>query len=241
VIRFQAAINAEIAPLDVVCPIQGVVRCEVSAADEVLSLLFETHGVFVDDGPIIESISSFAHNFAARLALESGARLRDFRGGGSTLPRRGGGLDAVSASFAIVYFTPPSIGASEIATATAHAVHADYGSEQLLVRQYAFANGQQESVSRFVLLYGVCLLVAGDDQETVDAEIERHEPTIAKAIRPPYRGKVFTSSETEYTRLRNELAHAHDRNVDFVNVERQITACVDRFALTVKLIVAAVL
>lgn len=73
---------------------------------------------------------------------------------------------------------------------------------------YAAILRTTDPIGRFILLYGLLmLLVGGDDgkQRAVDSWLEKKRPDIEWTVRKDRRGKV--RRETIYTRLRNEIAH----------------------------------
>lgn len=101
-----------------------------------------------------------------------------------------------------------------------------------LLKRYNFARSLEDPVSRFLSLYSLLSLVAGEKQRSIDSLIESEEPTVAKTI-SPNDGKM----ESTFTRLRNELAHRRD-GVAVFDTHEEIRTHVARFEWIVDRILA---
>jgi hypothetical protein len=59
-----------------------------------------------------------------------------------------------------------------------------------------------------MFLYNLLLVIAGDDQKEVEKIITKYEHNVEKKEHTrEWKGKIITTTETVYTRLRNEIAH----------------------------------
>ncbi len=81
---------------------------------------------------------------------------------------------------------------------------------------YRFFRAARQSTSpvvQFMSLYQILLMIFSDKQDFVDDFIEKHDPNVPQAAKPPRPKKTKKRkrlNETVYTRLRNEFAHKRD-------------------------------
>jgi hypothetical protein len=79
-----------------------------------------------------------------------------------------------------------------------------------LFSSYRFAIRQEDSIAKFMFLYNLLLVIAGDDQKKADELITKYEPEVTKTESPRKKRNGEAIIETIYTRLRNEIAHRHE-------------------------------
>jgi hypothetical protein len=100
---------------------------------------------------------------------------------------------------------------------------------------YRFSSGQRDPVAKFMFLYNLLLLLAGDKQAEVDNRIRAVDPAVT--VTPsPHKPNV---TETLFTRLRNEVGHRR-KNTDPRTTAREIEQNVAGFQEIVKQVVSSV-
>ncbi|KJR43776.1 hypothetical protein MCHI_000331 [Candidatus Magnetoovum chiemensis] len=82
----------------------------------------------------------------------------------------------------------------------------------VLLRIYRTALGLNDAVSSFMLLYLILSIVCGDNQDKVDECILKIKPNTPTRPKPRKSGK--NPNETCYTRLRNEIGHNRDAEIN---------------------------
>lgn len=109
------------------------------------------------------------------------------------------------------------------------------GSRDSYLRFYRFSAAQRDPVTRFMFLYNLLLLLANDKQQAVDDRILAIDPQVPVTPDPRKQG----TSETLFTRLRNEVGHSR-ANTDQVTTAKEVAQNVARFQDIVRKVVLSV-
>ena len=96
-----------------------------------------------------------------------------------------------------------------------------------LLKRFNFSMSIEEPIGRFISLYSLLGTLVGDKQGTIDAAIERADPSVEKNY--GFNGAI----ETIYTRLRNELAHVRE-GVSIIETLKHIKVHLPSFEHLVK-------
>lgn len=96
-----------------------------------------------------------------------------------------------------------------------------------LLKRYNFCRTIDEPVAKFISLYSLLSSVANENQENIDALIEKVDPNVGKYLPQGRR------METTYTRLRNELAHVR-KGTSTMKTHAEISLHLPRFEWIVK-------
>lgn len=111
----------------------------------------------------------------------------------------------------------------------------EYCERNIHIQLYRSCIAQKDAVSKFMFLYNLLLLITGDtNQEEAEKVITRYEPHVEKTKHTrEHKGKTIETTETVYTRLRNEIAHKRE-GCSPEKTRNEIDSYVNRFQHIVK-------
>lgn len=215
----------EMDPIELSGRVSSIDKIKIKIEKEFLFITFFVNNVFCED-EALSLTRDGVELIASRISFELDCQIGDLWCNGYSLPKKDENRHVSASSLLVscnIVGATVKPGIKKIQKLKAFLEEPSKDSDRYL-SLFRFSLNQTDSITRFLFLYNLMLLLNGDKQEDVDAQIliiNNNTPVTQSPIRL---GKM----ETIYTRLRNEVAHCRS-NVDQTKTAKEIQQNVSVF------------
>jgi len=220
----------EVAPIELSGRVPSINRVKIKTEKEFLSITFFIHNIFCKD-EALSLTRDTAELIANKISFELNCQIGDIWCNGYFLPKKDENGHVGSSSLLV---SCNIVGATvthgfEITQKLKEFLEEPSKDSDRYLALFRFALNQTNSITRFLFLYNLMLLLNGDKQRDVDVQIlfiNNNTPVTPDPRNP----KIM---ETIYTRLRNEVGHRRS-NVDPTKTTKEIQQNISVFQNIVK-------